>query len=189
MHRLTLGVLLHTCCFSCTPYAGLNLTKSTLCHKNFKLTEDSKYLSQYYIQDTARPQDIIIKPGANTRGGTIAFADISDPQALKTLDWDDSAPEWRIAVKGLNVEGRCRNNSCKASGRMVISTAHGLHSPCRHFDVVAQANQCPCPCCGEAIQIDTCAFTGCEWRFWGVKVLDGKLHVLERSDWRTAGDR
>ncbi len=35
-----------------------------------------------------------------------------------------SAPEWRSVFPGLNLEGDCTNEKCKANGKRVISRPH-----------------------------------------------------------------
>ncbi|KAF6251773.1 hypothetical protein COO60DRAFT_1644665 [Scenedesmus sp. NREL 46B-D3] len=165
----------------------IDLRGATLCHQDQQLTDDKKLLSHYYIQDTSRQQQITLKHGSKTRSA-VAFADISNPESLKTQEWDDTAPEWRCAVKGLNVEGRCTNKNCKAFRRMVVDISHGLdETPTWHFDLIQQEKSCPCPCCHQPIKLETCAFTGCQWRYEGVKLRDGRPQHVESGDWQTAG--
>ena len=46
------------------------------------------------------------------------FTDIT--QEAKKYEWNKSAPDWRIAHKGLCLEGRCQNEQCKAFNKMVV---------------------------------------------------------------------
>ena len=52
------------------------------------------------------------------RGGANMFTDIT--QEAKKYEWNKSAPDWRIAHKGLCLEGRCKNEKCKAFNKMVV---------------------------------------------------------------------
>ena len=94
------------------------------------------------------------------------FVDMSNEAGLQHRQFDPSAPEWRIADRGLNLEGRCTNADCEAFDEMVImQMGYGV------FDVLLDSNAdtTRCPCCDEFVQPLTCAFSRCEWKWSGLK--------------------
>lgn len=78
--------------------------------------EDGRTLGSYNFT-----KESTIHLALRLRGGNVeSFVDVTNGSALKVLDWNHSAPAWRVATKGLNLEGACRNRRCSAYGEMVI---------------------------------------------------------------------
>jgi len=82
---------------------------------------------------------------------------------------------WRAAIDGLNVEGRCQNQSCSAHGELVIDR-QGMISFALHAD------HAHCPECRTQFQPETCAFSGCLWAFDGRKEGSNGLEDVS-NDW------
>ena len=119
------------------------------------------------------------------RGGgeCVEFVDVGNTEALRAHAWNKEAPEWRVACKGLNIEGRCGNARCTAHGRMVI---HRLGF--KSFDLL-QASRGPntapsCPMCKQSFLPLKPGFSNCWWNVTAIKS-DGSQSVLP---FRKAGD-
>jgi hypothetical protein len=52
------------------------------------------------------------------------FVDMSNTNALERRQWSSKAPQWRVAMPGLSVEGVCTNRECEAFDRSVIINKH-----------------------------------------------------------------
>ena len=92
------------------------------------------------------------------------FADISDKSLLKDFEFSDTAPKYRKAINGLNLEGYCENPDCEANGKMVvIGIGDGT------FDLIEDQEYSLCPLCKKFVSPITCAFTNCEYSFTGTK--------------------
>jgi hypothetical protein len=74
-----------------------------LVYKN-KTLDDSKKLYDYNIQNDSIIH-LILKTGN--------FVDITN-NFLKSILGFSKAPIWRTSNYGLNLEGKCKNNKCKA---------------------------------------------------------------------------
>lgn len=84
---------------------------------NGKQLLDEEILADHNIANESVLNVIIRLRGG---GGVLSFADISNNDALKKVEFSCSAPQWRVVSRGLNIEGRCSNSHCQANGSMVI---------------------------------------------------------------------
>ena len=115
-------------------------------------------------------------------GGGAMFADVSNSSSLMALKFSTTAPEWRMATFGLNVEGKCSNRSCCAYQQMVIDMK-GMVS----WSLLA--DKAHCPMCKQQFQPVTCAFTGCTWTYDGRKSdISGAPVDVEGSWQEVSGD-
>jgi ubiquitin len=116
------------------------------------------------------------------RGGGGIFADVDhDPTIYK---WNSKAPDWRIAAKGLCLEGKCMNSSCKAYKRMVIMNM-GL--PIVFELGMPGEKPTICPICHSYVKPITCGLNNCEWRYIGIKETKLGLKRVE-CDWKQVSD-
>ncbi|GBG81009.1 hypothetical protein CBR_g31565 [Chara braunii] len=108
--------------------------------------------------------------------GSSLFTDVSDDTSMVRESFSDSAPDWRVCSKGLNVEGSCLNfrQSCRVTYNPVIC-------PVGFGPFNLMLDKARCPLCDSEITPITCGFYDCEWRFEGVKST-GKESVS--SDWK-----
>ena len=81
------------------------------------------------------------------------------------LPLSTSAPEWRTINWGLNLEGRCKNRSCKAYNKLVIMQ---MGTPIIYKLGFPHEKQTNCPMCKEYVKPETCGFYECSFRFFGV---------------------
>ena len=84
------------------------------------------------------------------------FCDITNEAALLRRPWNRNAPKWRIAYKGLCLEGRCTTISCEAFGQMVVSN-RGFSD----FDLITQHDEIRCPLCGGNVIPTAPGFNNC----------------------------
>ncbi|KAF0469049.1 ubiquitin domain containing protein [Gigaspora margarita] len=88
-------------------------------------------------------------------GGAIIFGgpfgttapDPSDSKKKTIREWSSSAPEWRIAARGLSLEAHCYNSSCQAYNGGYILAKWGY----RDFDFFDDSDV-KCPMCGQYVQ-------------------------------------
>ncbi|GBB96305.1 hypothetical protein RclHR1_02720020 [Rhizophagus clarus] len=143
-----------------------------------KQLEDYQTLGFYKIGNGSTIHLVVRLSG----GGGFNFApfqDLSKPTLAKS--WNTDAPSWRNAVNGLNIEGYCKNYSCKASGRRVI-VQWGYND----FDFFQDEHKSRCPLCEQYVTPTTCGFTNTFWKFQGSKKVDGKPPEKIDSDWKFA---
>ena len=138
-------------------------------------------MSDYKITDGSILQ---IPAGTKGCGKVISFADVSNQaNNLQTLAFNRNAPNYRIAARGLNIEGYCKNKTCAAYDKLVIDTSHALGC----FDLVVDEHSCKCPLCSEVISLETCAFTGCQWKYTvGIQQSEQGPKKVEQLAWTTA---
>lgn len=100
-------------------------------------------------------------------GGCVAkFVDLTNRKNVQDLEFApwDLCPRWRICDDGLNLEGTCKNISCKAFNNMVImQMGQGV------FDFTYDLHKCKCPLCKKFIRPETCGYTDTEYTFVGIK--------------------
>eukprot|EP00668_Euglena_longa_P028105 GGOE01035215.1.p1 GENE.GGOE01035215.1~~GGOE01035215.1.p1 ORF type:complete len:376 (+),score=70.47 GGOE01035215.1:22-1149(+) len=96
------------------------------------------------------------------RAGGENFCDVSKEDELMTLKWNRTAPKWRIANKGLCIEGFCRNARCEAFNNIVIDNLDF-----QTFDLVT--GKASCPRCGTLITPEKPGFNNCWYQIIGRK--------------------
>ncbi|KAF8454831.1 hypothetical protein BDZ91DRAFT_747271 [Kalaharituber pfeilii] len=126
--------------------------------------------------NTAFPAYPVVQPCSLTSGlgaflgpatGFGLRPDISDDSKIHKRAWSKSAPEWRHAVNGLNLEGDCTNSSCRAYGRRVIIKwgyrNDGL------FDFFRNQQDCACPLCASFVDPVNFGFANTYYQVSGYK--------------------
>ena len=90
---------------------------------------------------------VIRLPGG---GGTfipLSFTDITSEDKFKPIDFDYTAPQWRMVGEGLNFEGTCKNETCKAKKKAVMVTKGFYDDANGQCFVNYEINQLKCPMC------------------------------------------
>lgn len=125
-----------------------------------KQLEDNYTLEYYKIKNNSNIHVILRLRGG---GASIFFADM-DSTNLLTGKLSDTVPDYRIINNGLNLDGPCKNPSCRAYSHPVISQAgFGIYN-------IANPETYPnCPVCKTQFSPETCGFFRCSWRFCGIK--------------------
>ncbi|CAF3601955.1 unnamed protein product [Rotaria sp. Silwood1] len=153
------------------------------------LTKDEKTLGYYDVQDDSEIQlHDLTKVTRNLSNLGLRFIDPSDKNSYKRTPWATEAPRWRIAGRGLCLEGICNNPQCEANGKQVIMSI-GYTT----FDVVidSDASTTKCPICNSYVDPITCGFNNCRWRYEGKKKEQGNNKApikCSPSDWQLADD-
>jgi len=126
-----------------------------------KQMDDKMTLNMYGVQNGS-----IVHFVLRLRGGGAPVETFVDLSTGKTerMQWSESAPTWRIARQGLNIEGRCTNSTCKAFNHLVIM-GNGMGA----FDLIMDQHTCKCPICQNYVKPVTAAFSNCKYRWAGIK--------------------
>ncbi|RUS34091.1 hypothetical protein BC938DRAFT_482420 [Jimgerdemannia flammicorona] len=113
------------------------------------------------------------------------FSDLANKNGPQIHQWSNSAPPWRIALPGLNLEGTCTNSSCDAYNHNVIVNWHQ-----RNFNYAEDGTLCRCPICKGYITPEVCAFNNTWWNFYGTKRDSSgePLRVVKGNKWERAGN-
>ncbi|KAJ5078116.1 tripartite motif-containing protein 2-like protein [Anaeramoeba ignava] len=100
---------------------------------------------------------------------------------MKKKTFSKNVPIWKQICKGLNLEGKCTNQDCKAHNEWVI-----MHFGFGTFEMNSQKvlEKSICPICKELVEPEKPAFVDCKWKFEGIKKENGKMKQ-ESSDWKT----
>jgi len=137
-----------------------------------KQLEDGHILGDYNVFPHEDGEEPTLHLVLRLRGGgpSADFVDVSRTEALVNIQFSESAPDWRVCCKGLNIEGKCENKDCPAYRKMVI---------CMHkfgvFDLM-QPNS-SCPICRKPIKPIKPGFSSCLWKITYMKS-DGSFGTL-----------
>jgi large subunit ribosomal protein L40e len=132
-----------------------------------KQLQDDLTLSFYHIRNEATLHLSFRLLGGISGGFTQTFADVSDGSIITARAFSPTAPKWRRCSKGLNIEGRCTNEACRAFRRMVIDP--------KRFDLfnLVRDDNVKCPIFRCKVKPVTCGLYDCTWRYKGMKKADG----------------
>ena len=145
---------------------------------------------RHYIDDLKTFKDYNIKNGSSLYfhmhfncKSSLPFSDVS--REGHNLKWDKTAPKWRIAKKGLCLEGKCTNSDCDAFNQMVLINMGEICIFRLGLDKTRQRTNCPI--CYEHVKPVTCGFNNCEYRYISIKETN-EATVNEKSNWKRIGD-
>lgn len=100
----------------------------------------------------------------------------------KYLEFSKSAPRWRTITQGLNLQGRCTNQSCEAGkNKDYVWIQKGIGKFNIAMEIFAK-----CPECSEKKleggQANNLGFWNCTYDMLGVKKVDNKPQDFERKN-------
>jgi len=127
--------------------------------------EDGRTIGDYFIFREATLHLVLRLRG----GGGMEFADITQADKARDLQWASEAPEWRTVTQyGLCLEGKCTNYSCDAYRQWVI-ICKGMGT----YDLIYDQHNNKCPMCNEYVKVEKCAFSNCNYAYSGIMLQDG----------------
>lgn len=140
---------------------------------DLKLSDDEKTLRDYNISDG---NTIILIPAFHQEcSKPINFVDLSK-NVFKDRNFSKDAPIYRTCYRGINLEGKCENESCKAFGKMVICPLKEMTT----YNFVEDQYLIKCPLCDDNIDVETCGFNEC-WYSWSGTKKVGRKKTKESS--------
>lgn len=142
-----------------------------------KQLDDQKSMNDYKIKKGSKLY-LVVK----LRGGdnSFPFVNIENDDNYKESLFSNSAPDWRICKKGLNLEGVCKCNGIKK--QVIIPIGYGT------FDFTFDLIQSVCPICNQFVKPISCGFTDCIWKFNGIKVSKNGAPLYCCSEYKKVGN-
>lgn len=134
---------------------GIPPDQQRLCFLGAQM-DDDRMLGNYGILNEMTVHLILRLRG----GGGGNFADVG-VAAMLTGRFSESAPSWRGVTMGLNAHGICENAQCDAYNEEVICM-----KGYRTFSIDEYSH---CPECESVVNVITCGFYNCAWKFVGMK--------------------
>jgi len=143
---------------------------------NGNLLDQNKTLKDLNIKDGA---GIIVSKYKHLIGGglSINFADLSK-NIYEEHYFSESAPDYRIVSKGINVYGICKGKKCEAYNKEVICPLKKK----KYFDLLKERDDLECPICGYLMIPKTLGFYSCEYRIKGKKYEHDKIIPFDFKD-------
>ena len=142
---------------------------------NGKSLELNKTLEELNLLDKCNIN--VLEEDRITGGISMIFTDLSK-NIHEERYFSKTAPDFRIALKGINVFGICHSKKCKAYKKEVIWPLKGKTS----FNLIKEKDDLECPICGNLISPKTLGFYSCEYLIKGKKCEDDIIKPFELKD-------
>ncbi|KAF8533812.1 hypothetical protein BDD12DRAFT_897707 [Trichophaea hybrida] len=107
-------------------------------------------------------------------------------EAIEARPFSTTAPNWRHAGQGVNLEGHCKNTACVSHKQGRIIHIWGQ----RNFNFFDEEHLCACPMCHKYVQPISCGFDNTQWKISGIKKV-GRGSPPEKvpGQWHTAAKK
>lgn len=157
---------------------GIPRIQQRLMFDDREMVVDSCNLLDYGITKESTIHMILRLLGGGSVVGYM-FVNLADENLMRTAKCSNQAPDWRIALPGLCIEGTCCNEKCVAHGcRVICNQGYGS------FDLAVST--CSCPMCNQIVKPETCGMNNCEWKYEGI--LESEPEKVCKSDWMHIGN-
>lgn len=102
-----------------------------------------------------------------------------DEEILIKGNYSKDAPQWNVLTKGLNVGGKCENNSCEAYNKRVdCKIGLGI------FDAQKDYDKIKCPMCKNKVHPIACYFCKCQYKIEGKKLSKCGEDIQVSKPWK-----
>ena len=142
---------------------------------NGKSLELNKTLEELNLLDKCNIN--VLEEDRITGGISMIFTDLSK-NIHEERYFSKTAPDFRIASKGINVFGICHSKKCKAHKKEVIWPLKEKTS----FNLIKEKDDLECPICGNLISPKTLGFYSCEYLIKGKKCENDIIKSFELRD-------
>ena len=134
-------------------------------HFEGQVLEDAKTFDYYEIEN----DDNITSNKKCLGGGVTSFTDVSKKHTIN-IGYSSDAPDYRTAVKGINIFGICKTENCVTKGDEVIVPIDK-----EKLDFINEKFNFRCPECKAIIEPKTVGFYMCQYRIYGSKIDGDKV--------------
>ena len=141
-----------------------------------KLLKDSLLLSDYNVISNS-----VINCEYINNGGNFDFIDVNNINGIKKIPLGKKVSRWKKYVKGLNLEGYCKNKQCEAYNKKVICQIGYIDY---NFENIRDENKSICPMCKKKIIPLSCGFSKCAFKISGKRIIDGKMEEISDEEWK-----
>jgi len=136
-------------------------------------------LNEEALQNHGVRNDCVLHVVLRLRGGACVMGfDFATLRHGTETVFNDTAPAYRVIGHGFNLEGKCENAECEASGKRVWSkigfkhaaNAQGRTDDLVGFNIGSVIHKAPCPLCHQFLDsesIVSCGFYKCEYKYEG----------------------
>ena len=142
---------------------------------NGKSLDQNKTLEELNLMDKCNIN--VLEEDRITGGISMIFTDLSK-NIHEEHYFSNTAPDYRIVSKGINVYGICHSKKCKAYKKEVIWPLKGKTS----FNLIKEKDDLECPICGNLISPKTLGFYFCKYLIKGKKCEDDIIKPFELRD-------
>jgi hypothetical protein len=144
--------------------------------------DGDKTIKDYRINPSSTIHIVLKLRGGGCGVPSFDFMDVGKESKVR-LQFSEKAPVWRSVSPGINIEGTCCNSSCVAHRESVF---HIVKSS--FFNM--RSDRAICPMCSSLISVENIGFTGCGYKFFGLRkgeeeYFESKTSVIKRGAYET----
>ena len=141
-----------------------------------KPLKDSLLLSDYNVISNS-----VINCEYINNGGNFNFIDVNNINGIKKIPIGKKVSRWKKYVPGLNLEGKCTNETCEAYNKKVICQ---IGYTDYNFDNVKEDNKIICPICKNKVIPLSCGFSKCIFKISGKRIINEKMEEIYDEEWK-----
>lgn len=151
---------------------GIPPDQQALHYAGKELNEDNKDLKDYSIKKEATLHLILRLRGGSLNMG-VHFSNLENKYLIEFSE----APQWRIVSRGLNLEGKCTNDSCQANKKRVwVQMGMGK------YDINRVIFELKCPSCKQKVtEVNNAGFWDCRYVINGMQIEPAEKKVIQED--------